>query len=749
MAVGQSGSVDPTGGPDLAKLADDALPAAVAPASDWHKEPDLPLQLLSHSPDCVKIIDIDGVVCYMNPPGLCLMEIDDFEAFRGKRWSDCWPASEQPNIVEALAAAIAGKVGRVSGLCPTAKGTEKWWDVVVSPILRADGAVKHILAISRDVTAQKRVEQRLSVSEQRFRALADNMAQFAWLADTSGAIFWYNKRWHDYTGLNRQECVGWGWQKAHHPDHVERVVKKISDHFARGEIWEDTFPLRGADGEYRWFLSRAMPIRDEAGAITLWCGTNTDITDQRNSSARLRQMARLIELSHEAILVWDLERGIVLWNEGCEVLYGYSRNEAVGARSHDLLKTARDISADEFEQKLTADGEWTGELLHFAKDGSEVWVDSRQELIRFGDRSVVLETNRDVTERRRADDTRNILVAELDHRVKNTLAIVQSIAGQTARNSKSISQFVTSFNDRLHALSAAHSVLTDANWKGAELTEVISNQVAEQGRRYNNVEVSGAKVQLSAQTALQLSLILHELMTNARKHGALTRPTGRVSITWRIQEGTPCRLRLIWRERGGPAVQPPSNVGFGTTLISRAGSQQSVQAQLAFEPEGVVCHISADLPAPNGDVGGYFNPTRTRHAAKPVASAGSGAMPRARHQRVLIVEDEPLIALEIEAILSAAGFVLLGPVATVSVALEAIANWKMDCVVLDRNLSGEAVEPIIAELLVRQIPFAFVSGGSDEKLGPVMSHVPYVRKPIQPQKLVEAVKVILASQDTA
>ncbi len=126
-----------------------------------------------------------------------------------------------------------------------------------------------------------RHEQALRESEERFRTLANNISQLAWIADGSGWIFWYNQRWFDYTGTTLQEMEGWGWQKVHHPDHVRRVVEKVSHCFATGEIWEDTFPLRGKDGKYCWFLSRAIPMHDEQGNIVRWLGTNTDVTEQK------------------------------------------------------------------------------------------------------------------------------------------------------------------------------------------------------------------------------------------------------------------------------------------------------------------------------------------------------------------------------------------------------------------------------------------------------------------------------------
>ncbi|MCU0536916.1 MAG: PAS domain S-box protein [Hydrococcus sp. Prado102] len=142
-----------------------------------------------------------------------------------------------------------------------------------------------------DISDRKRVEQDLQESKERLRTLADNMSQLAWIADESGWIFWYNQRWYEYTGTTLEEMQGWGWQKVHHPEHIERVVEYIRHCFETGELWEDTFPLRGRDGIYRWFLSRAIPIKDDRGGIRYWFGTNTNIDDLKQAEIQLQQQA--------------------------------------------------------------------------------------------------------------------------------------------------------------------------------------------------------------------------------------------------------------------------------------------------------------------------------------------------------------------------------------------------------------------------------------------------------------------------
>ncbi|MEB3357268.1 MAG: PAS domain-containing protein [Synechococcales bacterium] len=157
-----------------------------------------------------------------------------------------------------------------------------------------------------DLSDRKQTERQLQENVARFQTLADNMSQFAWMANEVGWIFWYNQRWFDYTGTTLEEMQGWGWQKVHHPDHVERVVEKINQCFARGEIWEDTFPLRRHDGEYRWFLSRAVPIRDDQGRVLRWFGTNTDITELREAETALRESEERYRCLSDSIpqLVW-------------------------------------------------------------------------------------------------------------------------------------------------------------------------------------------------------------------------------------------------------------------------------------------------------------------------------------------------------------------------------------------------------------------------------------------------------------
>ncbi|TWU00636.1 Sensor histidine kinase TodS [Botrimarina colliarenosi] len=206
--------------------------------------------------------------------------------------------------------------------------------LTVSPVFDDHGRVIGASKIARDITEEKRSELALLESEDRFRTLADNMSQLAWMADPKGSLFWYNKRWYDYTGTTLEEMQGWGWRAVQHPDHVDRVVEKVQRHWDTGEVWEDTFPLKSKDGEYRWFLSRALPIRNEAGQIVRWLGTNTDITEQRTAELALKEAD---ERKNEflAMLAHELRNPLAPICYGLDLI---AREQAYDAEQLDVVR---------------------------------------------------------------------------------------------------------------------------------------------------------------------------------------------------------------------------------------------------------------------------------------------------------------------------------------------------------------------------------------------------------------------------
>ncbi|MBI1250702.1 MAG: MEKHLA domain-containing protein [Alphaproteobacteria bacterium] len=217
--------------------------------------------------------------------------------------------------------------------------------VTVSPVLDENGAIVGASKIAREITDRKRQEQQLRESEENFRTLADNISQLAWMADKKGWIFWYNKRWFDYTGTTLEEMQGWGWRGVHHPDHIDGVVSRIQHSWDTGEPWEDTFPLRGANGEYRWFLSRALPIRDARGEIVRWFGTNTDITDQMEREERIKLL--MGEVNHRSKNMLALVQAI-------------ARRTAASDPQDFTQKFGERIQALAASQDLLIHGHWRG-----------------------------------------------------------------------------------------------------------------------------------------------------------------------------------------------------------------------------------------------------------------------------------------------------------------------------------------------------------------------------------------------------
>ena len=201
-----------------------------------------------------------------------------------------WRASQEVQSKIQLACEQAAQGAHYQEDLPYrwADGSEHLVHFDLHPVRDHQGQIIFLHPSGVDITEIKRTQE-------DYKTLADNMSQFAWMTDSTGWTLWYNQRWFDYTGTTLEQVQGWGWQRVLHPDHVETVVEKFKRSLETGKVWEDTFSMRGKDGEYRWFLSRAVPIRDAAGKITRWFGTNTDITELRNAQEALRQSKEFTE----------------------------------------------------------------------------------------------------------------------------------------------------------------------------------------------------------------------------------------------------------------------------------------------------------------------------------------------------------------------------------------------------------------------------------------------------------------------
>lgn len=304
---------------------------------------------------------------------------------------------------------------------------------------RADGSPEYDVAVVQDVTDRKAFEQSLRDSEARFRTMADNIAQLAWMAQPSGWIYWYNQRWFEYTGTTLKEMEGWGWQKVHHPDHVQRVTDKFRYHIRHGKVWEDTFPIRSAQGEYRWFLSRAVPIRDERGDVVHWFGTNTDVTEQRSVQDALRaseaEFRALFELSAVGMFLLEPRSGrIVRANSRyCEIV-GYSLDELLTMRLGDLTH----LEDREHDRQLFWDAiehgheTWTNEKRYLRKDGRIIWIHISGTIMRDteGRAYRCMAGVRDITDQKTAEAELERLNETLEQRVRERTAEVYELADQ-------------------------------------------------------------------------------------------------------------------------------------------------------------------------------------------------------------------------------------------------------------------------------------------------------------------------------
>jgi PAS domain S-box-containing protein len=330
----------------------------------------------------------------------------------------------------------------------------------------------------------------------------------------------------------------------------------------------------------------------------------------------------------------------------------------------------------------------------------------------------------DVTDRKEAEDRQVLLAREVDHRARNALAVIQSIIRLT--RAKDVKDYVITVEGRIQALALAHTLLSNSRWNGADLGTLVAEEFGPY-RVGNKVEFKGPNVSLTPATAQGIALALHELATNAAKHGALSSMKGKVSLTWQLQAGT---LTLNWVESGGPLIKTPSARNFGLKVI-RASIEQQLSGKASFDwnPKG----LCANLSIPLDKVVDAFTPVGITRA-----HAGNGgviALTQAEKPRVLLVEDEALVGIMVQECLTECGFQAIGPICTISDAMKVARNGNFDAALLDINLGDGLIYQVADILAERRVPFAFVTGYDADSVDSRFRDVPVLQKPVERETL--------------
>ncbi len=465
--------------------------------------------------------------------------------------------------------------------------------------------------------------------------------------------------------------------------------------------------------------------------------------------ARLRgEIGRALRESEERFRVFVMATSDVVYRMSAdwrEMRYLHGKNFVSDTENPSLGWLKKYIHPDDQARVLAAIREAiraksTFELEHpiIRVDGTLGWIRSRAIPLLGVDGEIVewFGAGRDITGRKRAEETQQLLLGELNHRVKNTLAAVQAIAHQTLRRARDPAEFAASFSGRIQSMARVHSLLSSRDWKGADLRDVIRDQLLLGAVDNTRVTIWGPPVHLEPQMALHLALMLHELGTNSIKYGALSKPEGVATIGWAINGDV---LRLEWIERGGPPVRTPMRRGFGTTLIEQTAKSEGGSARMVVEAETLRWEIALPLPRPTTARAASRTSADLARTSLPshAAPAGAASAPLAG-RRILVVEDEPLIALDIVAALEHAGAAIVGPVGTVDEALQVIERAALDGALLDANLRGQHAGSIAAALTRRKISFVFVTGYGRETLPPGFGEAPLLAKPFSEEELLEA-----------
>jgi PAS domain S-box-containing protein len=531
-----------------------------------------------------------------------------------------------------LETALLSGNGHTAGWRMRKDGGRFWATCRITPLRGEEGGFEGFLKVVRDETEalrhdqeRQRFEAELRAAEGQLRVALDAGRMAVWNYDLETDAVNRSPELYRVLGFDpdgpppTQEQI----QSGYEPGVRESLFAIGREALATEERrFQAEFQYRRPDGTVLWLLLRAEILVCPKRGPTQVVGVLVDITERKHAEDALAEALRttdeILESIGDAFYALDSDlrfayvngRAATLWRKQAADLIGRAFAEvfpdAVGSPQWAMLQ---EVKRSRIPQRVEA----VSPITH-------TWLDLNIYPAPQGGVSVYF---RDITERKHAEAQMRLLVNELNHRVKNTLAVVQSIATQTFRDENG-DEAVKSFTGRLIALAKAHDLLTREHWEGAGLKKIIERVVKSVSCPDERCRLTGDDVRLPPSLALAVSMAVHELATNAIKYGALSDDAGAVDIEWRVTPGPQGeRVHIEWRESGGPPVRPPTRKGFGTRLLERAlAHENGGRAELDYAPEGLRCVMEALLSQPAMTDPAAMKQSATAASAGPAQTAG-------------------------------------------------------------------------------------------------------------------------------
>jgi PAS domain S-box-containing protein len=489
---------------------------------------------------------------------------------------------------------------------------EVWLEETATGEFDAAGRLLRIKGLARDITERKHAEETLQKSEQQFRDLLGALPAAIYVTDAAGHITYCNQGAVELWGVNpRLGLDKWcDVARFYHADGTPMLLRHCPTQIALQE--GRAVPGREAlmerrDGTRIYIMPNPTPVHDAAGRIVGVVNMTLDISERKEAELALAERDLQLALAGKAARVgsfaYDTSTELIQVSQGYTVLHGLPEGTTeiprsrwrAGVHPEDLPRL--DAHRDKVWRERRRESNIEYRIVH--ADGEMRWIEARSftSYDHNGRPQRVVGVNIDITERKRAEEHQRVLVAELDHRVKNVLATVSAIISRTQDASLLAADFATALDGRIRSMSSTHELLSQGRWRGIPLLELIQRELAPFVTS-DNADIEGPDAVLSAEAAQIMAMVLHELVTNAAKYGALSTQSGRVRVGWRWRtNGAPlARLVVEWQEIGGPTVPACNQSGYGTSVIRELLPYElGGKVDLVFADDGVRCRL--EIPA--------------------------------------------------------------------------------------------------------------------------------------------------------